>query len=224
MKKILLTLTLTLLLLPSVALAIPFGGSGITSGPNTILQNGGGLDSISGVEFISSAIYFESGPLIQAPVSIPDQGCGGPLKPCVPFDPFEYRWAGGGSFVIESGFRWDPSTHPTPALAGAVTGASFVVTAYNSGYSSFEGEFVLDLVLDADYAAATGWSAGTLTFPIHPRGFITGIGYTGIGIAVPERFILTPTPVLEPSTWLLLGTGLAGAGIFGRKRVARQRR
>ena len=31
-----------------------------------------------------------------------------------------------------------------------------------------------------------------------------------------------PTPVPEPTTLLLLGSGLAGAAIFGRKRLARK--
>lgn len=76
----------------------------------------------------------------------------------------------------------------------------------------------------------------TLTFPHTAANLSIVFSYTGLqdlndeswgldNVTVATDSNLTtpvPTPVPEPTTLLLLGSGLAGAAIFGRKRVARK--
>ena len=74
----------------------------------------------------------------------------------------------------------------------------------------------------------------TLTFPHTAANLSITFSYTGLQDLNDESWgldkvtvatdsnLTAPVPVPEPSTWLLLGSGLAGAGIFGRKRLARK--
>jgi PEP-CTERM motif len=129
----------------------------------------------------------------------------------------------GGIFEIYDNPAWSPEE--TVRFHGTVLASSLALGTYEPLLYTHEGS-VITLNLELDYIWPDynlnldewRYSTFTMTFNYPAHLIVTGSGFN----AMPGVSTITPTPVPEPATLLLLGTGLVGAGIFGRKRVARK--
>jgi hypothetical protein len=229
MKKLLIILTLAFL--PSSALAVESIGLffAFGDGDGSVVAysgNGGplfagdlsGTNPAFGVGSHFSQLAFHSGPNLEEAIIVATD----PNDTTPPLG--LYRWAGGGSFAlwefVDDEGHFDPQ-HPEVVFSGTVDGASMVLGPRIPERGSWAtGGFDIDMTITDGPEELIG-RHGTAHLSVGPMQYVIVAGGNGF-ISNPNVGTLTLVPTPEPTTWLLLGSGLAGAGIFGRKRLARK--
>lgn len=118
-----------------------------------------------------------------------------------------YQYADGQQTKVIQTAIWQIMT---PSFAGSVTASI--------GGFSFTTENLVDIA-QTNYDKTLSWGGHTLDVDYSRYAVVTDVNFKAGGT---QEFLTTFTPTPEPSTWLLMATGLASVGLFARRRKQQQ--